>query len=84
LITDFSFGYANDFCGGFDDELTIEYMFDEIASFDDGLCPIQQNDEWGIINQKGDWGIRNRYQSLSNVSFGLAFSKSKNYFGIKT
>ena len=91
LITDFSFGYANDFSNGFaavnknkewgfidtSGKLSIPCQFEDIKFFEQESCVVKADKKWGLINKQGKWEIENRFEHLSAFSFGLAIAETK-------
>lgn len=91
LITDFSFGYANDFSNelaavnknkrwGFIDttgQLVIPFQFDNIHHFQSEGCIALLGGKWGLIDRNGKWKLENKFQSLSDFAFGLAVATTK-------
>ncbi|OQP46224.1 hypothetical protein A4H97_31165 [Niastella yeongjuensis] len=87
LITDFSFGAADNFHNGFaavsknkkwgfintNGELAIPYRFSQVKIFHKNTCMVKENSKWGIINTQGDWVLKNQYHNLSHFTHGLAF-----------
>ncbi len=96
MITDFSFGYANDFSlglaavnknkkWGFIDkngQLVIPFQFDNVHSFQQEGCIVSLNNKWGLIDRNGKWKLENIFESLSSFNFGLAVASTKN--GLKS
>jgi len=91
LITDFSFGYANDFSNGLaavnkdqkwgfidtSGQLVIPFQFDNIHQFQNEGCIALLDGKWGLIDRNGKWKLENKFQSLSDFSFGLAVASTK-------
>ena len=92
LITDFSYGYANDFSNGLAavcrkkkwgfinerGEVRINHEFEDIGYFDNESCIVKQNNKWGLIDKQGNFIINNKFEGLSAFSFGLAIAEVKN------
>ena len=86
MLTDFSFGYAQDFYNGLagvnrgqkwgwidrNAQLVIPHLFDEIGAFHEGRCHAKLDGKWGWIDLKGKWILKNEYASPLNFSFGMA------------
>jgi|GEM_PF-3237592 len=97
FITDFSFGYANSFSGGFaavnknkkwgfidtSGSLTIPFKFDNIRQFQQEGCVVLANNGWGLIDRKGNWVLHNVFANLLSFSFGLAVAEIKSGFLFK-
>jgi hypothetical protein len=91
LITDFSFGYANDFSNGLaavnkyqkwgfidtSGQLIIPFQFDNIHDFQNEGCIALLDGKWGQIDRSGKWKLENEFQTLSDFSFGLAIATTK-------
>ena len=91
LITDFSFGYANDFSNGLaavnkdqkwgfidkSGQLVIPFQFDNIHNFQNEGCIALLDGKWGLIDRNGKWKLENTFQNLSDFSFGLAIATTK-------
>jgi len=91
LITDFSFGYANDFsCGlaavcknekwGFINikgSQQIQFQFDKTSSFQTEGCVVQFDNKFGLIDINGNWKLENKFETLSDFSFGLSVASIK-------
>ena len=43
--------------------------FDEIYGFVDGYCPVKIDDQWGLINEKGEYVVDCILQDIYNVPF---------------
>lgn len=92
MITDFSFGYANDFSSGLaavnknkkwgfidkNGQLVIPFQFDNVHSFQQEGCIVCLNKKWGLIDRNGKWKLENTFESLSDFAFGLGVATTKN------
>ncbi|MEZ4804387.1 MAG: WG repeat-containing protein [Bacteroidia bacterium] len=92
MITDFSFGYANDFSSGLaavyknkkwgfidrNGQLVIPFQFDNVHSFQQEGCIVSMNKKWGLIDRNGKWKLENTFESLSDFAFGLSVASTKN------
>jgi WG containing repeat len=97
FITDFSFGYANSFYGGFaavnknkkwgfidtSGSLTIPFKFDNIRQFQREGCIVLADNGWGLIDRKGNWVLNNVFENLFSFSFGLAVAEISSGFLFK-
>jgi len=43
--------------------IIIDFNFDEVDSFHNGLCVVKKDGKWGVINKKGNWIIENTFDS---------------------
>jgi hypothetical protein len=91
LITDFSFGYANDFSNGLaavnkdqkwgfidkSGQLAIPFQFDNIHHFQNEGCIALLDGKWGLIDRNGKWKLENEFDNLSDFAFGLAVASIK-------
>jgi hypothetical protein len=91
LITDFSFGYANNFSNGLaavnkkkkwgfistNGNLEIPFQFEDIRSFEEAGCVVLLNSKWGLIDKHGKWKLDNTFESLSGFCFGMAVATKK-------
>ncbi|WP_276371472.1 WG repeat-containing protein [Chryseolinea sp. H1M3-3] len=96
MITDFSFGDANDFSDGLaavnknkkwgfidkDGKVTIPFQFDKVHSFQKEGCVVSLNNKWGLIDRTGKWKLENTFESLSDFAFGLGVASTKNGFAL--
>ncbi len=92
MISDFSFGYANDFSSGLaavnknkkwgfidrNGQLVIPFQFDNVHSFQQEGCIVSLNNKWGLIDRNGKWKLENTFESLSDFAFGLGVASTKN------
>ena len=92
MITDFSFGDANDFSSGLaavnknkkwgfidrNGQPVIPFQFDNVHSFQQEGCIVSINKKWGLIDKNGKWKLENTFESLSDFAFGLAVASTKN------
>lgn len=91
LITDFSYGYANDFSNGlaavnkhkkwgFIDthgQLVIPLQFDGVWSFQPDGCVVFLDGRYGLIDRDGAWKIENQFHALSDFAFGYGIATLK-------
>lgn len=47
-------------------------QFEEVHSFSEGLVPAKKGENWGFINQKGEWIIKPEFKWASNFKDGVA------------
>ena len=92
MITDFSFGYANDFSNGLaavnknkkwgfidqNGKLVIPFNFDNVLYFKEEDCIASLNNKYGLIDRNGKWKLENTFESLSDFTFGLSVATTKN------
>lgn len=92
MITDFSFGYANDFSSGLaavnknkkwgfidrNGQLIIPFQFDNVHSFQQEGCIVSLNNKWGLIDRNGKWKLENTFERLSDFAFGLGVASANN------
>jgi hypothetical protein len=85
-ITDFSFGYANDFSNGLaavnknnkwgfidtSGQIVITFQFDDIRDFTEDGCVVLLDKRWGLIDKKGKWEFEDTFENISGFAFGLA------------
>ncbi|MES2726911.1 MAG: WG repeat-containing protein [Bacteroidota bacterium] len=98
MITDFSFGYANDFSFGLaavnknkkwgfidkNGQLITSFQFDNVHSFQQEGCIVSLDNKWGLIDKTGKWKFENTFDSLSDFAFGLSVASAKNGLIFKT
>jgi hypothetical protein len=91
MITDFSFGYVNNFSNGLaavnknkkwgfidkEGQLIIPFQYDNVGVFGQEHCLVMLDNKWGLINRKGEWKLKNKFDSLSGFAFDRAIASSE-------
>lgn len=66
VVTD-KWGFVNN-----NGKIIIDFNFDEVDSFHNGMCVVKKDGKWGVINKKGNWIIENSFDSeILNFDCGL-------------
>lgn len=66
VITD-KWGFVNN-----KGRIIIDFIFDEVDSFHNGMCVVKKDGKWGVVNKKGNWVIKNTFDSeILNLEYGL-------------
>jgi hypothetical protein len=64
------------------EQIVVQPSFDKIGDFLAEHAPAKQSQKWGLINAKGQWTLKNEYDSIIHTNFGnwLVFSKGMQGF----
>ena len=68
----------------FDNNLVVDYLYDEIYHFDDNYSFVKKNDKWGTIDNKGKEIIGIEYDFLKYNSKNILYYKKDKKYGLLT
>lgn len=69
-------GFLND-----SGRLVIDYQFEFVWPFSEGLAAVQKDDKWGYIRRDGTWAIKPKYIIACSFSEGIAYVKEESKNG---